>query len=299
MNKLAALATALCAAVIAPAAAQDFSNVEIRTTQLGKTVYMLQGAGGNIGVSAGDDSVFVVDDQFAPLTPKILAAIGKVSAKPVQFVVNTHWHSDHTGGNQNMGKAGAIIVAHENVRRRMNSEQFIEFMKMKEPASPRAALPIVTFGGSLSFHLNGEEIRVVHVPRAHTDGDAIVHFMDSDVVHMGDIYFNGMYPFIDYSSGGSIDGVIAACDIAIGMMTDKTKVIPGHGPLANRESLRAYRDMLRTVMSRVRVAVSEGKTDEEIVNAGLTKDLDEQWGKGFIKPFQFAPMIAAGMRKTK
>jgi glyoxylase-like metal-dependent hydrolase (beta-lactamase superfamily II) len=123
--------------------------------------------------------------------------------------------------------------------------------------------------------------------------------MDSDVVHMGDIYFSGMYPFIDYSSGGSIDGVIGACDMALGMMTDKTKVIPGHGPLSNREGLRAYRDMLRTVMSRVRVAVSEGKTDEEIANAGLTKDLDEQWGKGFLKPFQFAPMIAAGMRKAK
>ena len=299
MKFLSSLATALCAALIAPAFAQDFSNVEIKTTPLGKTVYMLQGAGGNIGVSAGDDSVFVVDDQFAPLTPKILAAIGKISAKPVQFVLNTHWHGDHSGGNQNMAKAGAIIVAHENVRRRMNSDQFIEFMKMKEPASPKAALPIVTFGASMSFHLNGEEIRVVHLPRAHTDGDAIVHFLDSDVVHMGDTYFNGMYPFIDYSSGGSIDGVIAACDMALGMMTDKTKVIPGHGPLSDREGLRAYRDMLRTVMTRVRTAISEGKTDEQITAAGLTKDFDEQWGKGFLKPFQFVPMVAAGMRKTK
>jgi glyoxylase-like metal-dependent hydrolase (beta-lactamase superfamily II) len=301
MNSRIALLAASLALLAAPVALaqQDFSNVEIKTTQLGKTVYMLQGAGGNIGVSAGEDTVFMVDDQYAPLTPKIVKAIAAISPKPVQFVVNTHWHSDHTGGNDNLGRAGTIIVAHENVRRRMSTEQFIEAFKMKEPASPKGALPIVTFTAGLSFHLNGEEIRIIHVPRAHTDGDAIVHFLDSDVVHMGDTYFNGMYPFIDYGSGGSIDGTIAACDQVLGMVTDKTKIIPGHGPLSNRAELIAYRDMLRTVMSRIRTAISEGKSDEEIVKANLTADLDEKWGKGFMKPFQFVPMISAGMRKTR
>ena len=297
MSKLLSAALLL---LLAPAAwAQDFSKVEIRTTKLGNTVYMLQGAGGNLGVSAGADTVFVVDDQFAPLAPKIQAAIAAISPKPIQFIVNTHWHNDHTGGNETFAKAGAIIVAHENVRRRMSSEQFLEFLKLKEPAAPKAALPIVTFAASLSFHVNGEEIRVVHVPRAHTDGDAIVHFMDSDVVHMGDIYFNGLYPFIDYSSGGSIDGTVAACDMVLGMVTDKTKIIPGHGPLANRASLAEYRDMLRTVMTRIRLAISEGKTDEQIVAANVTAEFDEKWGKGFMKPFQFVGNVAAGMRKAR
>jgi cyclase len=297
-HRVVALAAGLCASLAFPAVAQqDFSKVEIKTTKLTDTVYMLEGAGGNIGVSAGTDSVFIVDDQFAPLTPKITAAIAKISPKPVQFVLNTHWHFDHTGGNENLGKAGAIIVAHENVRRRMSTEQFIEFMKMKQEPSPKVALPIVTFTGSMSFHLNGEEIRILHAPRAHTDGDAIVYFTGSDVVHMGDIFFNLMYPFIDTSSGGTVEGVIAACDIVIGTIGEKSRIIPGHGPLASRADLRAYRDMLAAVSARVRTAVSEGKSDDEIAKAGLTQDFDEKWGKGFLKPERWVLMLAAGMRK--
>lgn len=284
----------------APALAQqDFSKVEIKTTRLTATLYMLEGAGGNIGVSAGEDSVFIVDDQFAPLVPKITAAIARISPKPVQFVLNTHWHFDHTGGNEAFGRNAAIIVAHENVRRRMSTDQFIEFMKLEQPASPAKALPVVTFTASISFHLNGEEIRVVHVPRAHTDGDALVYFTGSDVVHMGDTFFNGLYPFIDTSSGGTIDGMIAACDTVLGSVTDKTRIIPGHGPLASRADLRSYRDMLATVRERFRKAIAEGKSDEEIARAGLTRDLDEKWGKGFLKPEQFAALVSAGMRKAK
>lgn len=294
---LASLALAGATLAVPVHAQQDFSKVEIKTTKLTETVYMLEGAGGNIGVSAGPDSVFIVDDQFAPLTPKITAAIAKISPKPVQFVLNTHWHFDHTGGNENLGKAGAIIVAHENVRRRMSTEQFIEFMKMKLPASPKVALPIVTFTGSMSFHLNGEEIRVLHAPRAHTDGDAIVYFTGSDVVHMGDTFFNGMYPFIDTSSGGTVDGVISACDVVLGTVSDKSRIIPGHGPMATRADLRAYRDMLAAVSVRVRKAVTEGKSDDEIAKAGLTQDFDEKWGKGFLKPEQWVLMLSAGMRK--
>jgi cyclase len=296
MKKLLA---ALVWALAAPAFAQeDYSKVEIKVTRLADTVYMLEGAGGNIGLSAGGDSVFVVDDQFAPLTPKISAAIARITPRPVQFVFNTHWHFDHTGGNDNLGRAGAIIVAHENVRRRMSSEQLIEFLKMKLPASPKPALPVVTFNGSLSFHLNGEEIRIIHAPRAHTDGDAIVHFTGSDVVHMGDTFFNGMYPFIDTSSGGTVEGMIAAADTVLGMVTDKTRIIPGHGPVGNRSELRDYREMLATVSARLRKAIAEGKSDDDIARLGATKDFDDRFGKGFLKPEQFIGMLAAGMRKA-
>jgi glyoxylase-like metal-dependent hydrolase (beta-lactamase superfamily II) len=283
-----------------PASAQrDFSKVEIKTTKLSDTVYMLEGAGGNIGVSAGEDTVFMVDDQYAPLTPKITEAVAKITPKPVQFVLNTHWHGDHTGGNESMGKTGAVIVAHENVRRRMSAEQFDAFWKTNTAASPKAALPIVTFTLSMSFHVNGEEIRVLHVGHAHTDGDAIVHFPKSDVVHMGDVAWNGIYPFIDYSTGGSVTGTIAACDFVLQeMTTEKTRIIPGHGPLASRADLQAYRDMLATVSLRVRRALADGKSDEEIGKMELSKEFDAKWGVRFLKGEQFVTMLAAGIRQT-
>ena len=276
---------------------QDYSKVQVKPTKLSATVWMMEGAGGNLGVSAGEDTVFLVDSQFAPLTPKIEAAIKAISPKPVQFLVNTHWHFDHVGGNENIGKTGAIIVAHDNVRKRMGADQFMASFNQTVKASPKVALPIVTFAEGLSFHLNGEQIRVIHVPHAHTDGDAIIHFMGSDVVHMGDTFFNGMYPFIDPESGGHIDGMIAAADQVIAMTTDKTRIIPGHGPLGSRADLKAFRDMLATVSERVKKAIAEGKTNEDISKAGLTRDLDEKWGKGFLKPDQFAGLVAVGIRK--
>lgn len=294
---LAACATLLFAA--AAGAQQDFSKVEIKTTKINATTYMLEGSGGNLGLSVGEDAVFLIDDQYAPLTAKIVAAIAQLTPKPVKFVLNTHWHFDHTGGNENFGKAGALIVAHENVRRRMSGEQLIEFLKMSTKASPKAALPVVTFNGAVSFHINGEEIRAIHMPRAHTDGDAVVHFLGSDVIHMGDIFFNLMYPFIDTSSGGTVQGVIAACDQVLGIATDKTTIIPGHGPISNRAGLKAYRDMLATVQQRVRGMLDQGKKTEEIVAAGVTKDFDEKWGKGFIKAPRFAEMVAGNLLKDR
>jgi len=298
VRRLAVMAAATVLATLPALAQRDFSKVEIKTTRLSDTVYMLEGAGGNIGVSAGEDTVFMVDDQYAPLTPKIIEAVAKFTPKPVQFVLNTHWHGDHTGGNESMGKAGAIVVAHENVRRRMSAEQFDSFWKSKTAASPKAALPVVTFTASMSFHVNGEEIRVVHVPRAHTDGDAIVHFPKSDVVHMGDVAWNGIYPFIDYSAGGSVTGTIAACDQVLGMVTDKTRIIPGHGPLATRADLQAYRDMLATVSGRVRQAIAAGKSDEEIGKMELSKEFDAKWGVRFLRGEQFTTMLATGMRQS-
>ncbi len=292
---------AACALGLAlPAAAQqDFSKVEIKTIKLGETTYMMEGAGGNLGLSVGDDAVFLIDDQYAPLSERIIAAIARLTSKPVRFVLNTHWHFDHTGGNENFGKTGAVIVAHENVRNRMSSEQFIELFKQKVPASPRAALPVVTFAQSVTFHLNGDEMRVLHVPRAHTDGDAIVHFVKSDVIHMGDIYFNGMYPFIDTSSGGTVDGVIAGCDRALAIAGDATRIIPGHGPLSSKAELRAYRDMLAVITARVRKLVAEGRKLEEIKAAGVSAEYDEKWGKGFIKSDKFAEMLALELLKGR
>jgi len=297
--KIRDLVAAMAFAAALPALSQDFSKVEIRTTKLGESTYMMEGAGGNLGLSIGEDAVFLIDDQFAPLTERIQAAIAKLTSKPVRFVLNTHWHGDHTGGNENFGKSGAIVVAHENVRSRMSTEQFIELMKMTEKASPKAALPIVTFASSVTFHLNGDEIRVFHVPKAHTDGDAIVHFVKSDVVHMGDVYFNGMYPFIDTSSGGSIRGVISACDRALAIVGDATKVIPGHGPLSNKAELKAYRDMLVGVAERIGKLVAEGRKAEDIVAANPTAEFDGKWGAGFMKPPRFVQMVVMDLQRNR
>lgn len=294
------IAAALLATALAlPALAQDFSRVEVKATKLNDTTYMLTGAGGNLGLSVGEDAVFLIDDQYAPLTDRINAAIRQITPKAVSFVLNTHWHGDHTGGNENMGKAGVLIVAHDNVRKRMSSEQFIDLMKMTVKASPKAALPVVTFGGTMSFHVNGEELRALHMPRAHTDGDAIVIFTGSDVIHMGDIYFNGMYPFIDTSSGGTPEGVIAACDQVLALASDKTRIIPGHGPLSNKAELKAYRDMVAAVSGRVKEMAAAGKKVEDMIAAGVTRDFDEKWGKGFINPAKFVEMLAAGVAKNR
>ena len=290
---LAALATAVATAAFA----QDFSKVEIQATKLTDTLYMLVGAGGNIGVSAGEDAVFVIDDQYAPLSEKITAAIAKLTPKPVKFIVNTHWHGDHTGGNENFGKAGALIVAHDNVRKRMSVEQFIEAFNMRTPPAPPVALPVVTFAQGVNFHLNGDEIRVMHVANAHTDGDAIVHFVKNDVIHMGDTYFNGMYPFIDSATGGSVEGTIAAVDKGLAMAGDATKIIPGHGPLSNKAELKAYRDMLAAISGRVKAAVAKGEKLENITAANLSSDYDERFGKGFIKGPKFVEMLAKDMLK--
>ncbi|HEX3063549.1 MAG TPA: MBL fold metallo-hydrolase [Usitatibacter sp.] len=292
---LAALAALACSAALAQE--PDYSKVEIRTIPLAPRTYMLMGAGGNMGLSVGEDATFLIDDQFGPLTAKIQAAIAAVTDKPAKFILNTHWHFDHTGGNENFGGTGAVIVAHENVRRRMSTDQFIEFMKTPVPASPHAALPVVTFAQGLTFHLNGDEMRVIHVPRAHTDGDAIVHFVKSDVIHMGDVFFNGMYPFIDTSSGGTIDGMVAGCDVGLALAGDSTKIIPGHGPLGTKAELQAYRDMLAAVSARVKKLLAEGKKPDEIGQAGVTAEFDAKYGKGFLKPSDFAQMVAVNILK--
>ena len=281
----------------APALAQNFDKVQIKTEKINATTYMLTGAGGNIGVSVGEDALFLIDDQYAPMTPKIKAALAAISSKPVKFVINTHWHDDHSGGNENFGKADAVIVAHENVRKRMSSGQLIEFLGRTVNASPKAALPVVTFTRDMTFHLNGEELYVVHMPNAHTDGDAIIKFRKSNVVHMGDLFFNKNYPFIDISSGGSIDGVIAAADKVLAEADDTTRIIPGHGALAGKADLAAYRAMLAAVASRIKALVREGKTLEQVQAAKPTADYDAAWGKGFIPPARMVEMVYKDLKR--
>ena len=258
----------------------NYDTVQVRTTPLARGVYMLQGAGGNIGLSVGDDAAFVVDDQFAPLTPKILAAIAAVTNKPVRFVVNTHWHFDHTGGNENLGKTGAVIIAHENVRKRMSTEQFIQALNRREPAAPKGALPIVTFTEAVTFHINGDSLIATKMPPAHTDGDAVVHFVKANVVHMGDVFHNAGLPFVDRSSGGSINGVISTADMVLGIANAETKIIPGHGPLADRARLKAWRDALFASRDRVRAEIAAGKTVDQVLAANITAAYAKDWPGG-------------------
>ena len=281
-------------ALMTPVAAQqDFSQIEIKTEKLSDNVYMLIGAGGNIGLSIGSDAVFVIDDQFAPMAPKIKAAIARLTPKPVQFLLNTHFHFDHTGGNQAFGGEGALIVAHDNVRRRMSSEQLINFVgnATKQAPAPRVALPVVTVAGEISFHINGDEVHAFHVPRAHTDGDLIVHFRNADIVHMGDVFFNASYPFIDAGSGGSAEGVIAAFDRVLAIAGDKTKIIPGHGPLAGKADLLAARAMMAVVTQRIKDMRQAGKSEAEIRAARPAAEFDARYGGSFIKPEQFVLMM--------
>ena len=234
-------------------------EVTIKVEQIAPGVAVLFGQGGNIGLSYGEDGNVLIDDQFAPLTPKILAAVATVDPDPVKFLINTHWHGDHSGGNENLGKAGGVIMAHDNVRVRMASPQTRG--DRTTPASPKIALPVVTYDDGLSLHVNGDEIRTVHVQDAHTDGDSFVMWKKVNVVHMGDLFFNKVtLPFIDLNSGGNARGLLAAADKVLAMTNADTKYIPGHGPMATRADLVAYRDMLKTVIDTVAGGIKAKKT---------------------------------------
>lgn len=255
-----AAALAFAAPAVAQAPQQD---VTITTEQVAPGVAVLFGQGGNIGVSHGPDGTVLIDDQFAPLTPKIQAAVAALGATPVKFLINTHWHYDHTGGNENFGKAGALIMAHDNVRIRMVAGANVGGREV--PPAPKLALPVVTYHEGLKLHLNGDEVRTVHMHDAHTDGDSIVMWKTANVVHMGDLYFNKVtLPFIDLNSGGSARGLLAAIEKTLGMIDDRTKVIPGHGPMASKADLTAYRDMLRDVIGKVETAIEAGQSLDAI-----------------------------------
>jgi glyoxylase-like metal-dependent hydrolase (beta-lactamase superfamily II) len=292
-SRFFALTLALLAA---PAAAQqDFSKVEIRVERIAPGVAVLFGGGGNIGLSYGEDGNAIVDDQFAPLTDKILAAVARVDRDPVRFVINTHWHFDHTGGNENLGKRGAVILAHDNVRRRMSTEQFLAALNMKVPPSPKDALPVVTFDDGVTLHLNGDTLHIIHVRNAHTDGDSLVHWQKANVLHMGDTFFHReSFPFVDLSSGGSIDGVIAAANRGLAIANASTRIIPGHGPVASRAELAAYRDMLVDIRGKVAAGIKAKRTLAQIQATAPAA----RYGmpSGFIKPAQFVEAVYNSLR---
>lgn len=292
------LALLLTLVASAPAATtlqgQGMANVQIRAQQLADGVWVLFGQGGNIGVSAGEDGVFLIDDQFAPLTERILAAIAEITDEPVRFVFNTHWHGDHTGGNENLGEAGALIVAHNNVRERMSADQVLARVGRPEtttPASPDAALPVVTFSDDVSFHINGDELHAFHVSNAHTDGDAIVHFVRANVVHMGDTFFRGRFPFIDTATGGSIDGLIAAVGAALAFMDADTQIIPGHGEVSTRADLQEYRDALWSMRSAVAALMEEGMTLDQILAARPIRAQAQAWGQNEASETNFVATL--------
>ncbi|NIO48586.1 MAG: MBL fold metallo-hydrolase [Candidatus Aminicenantes bacterium] len=276
--------------------AQNFEKVKIETIKIADGIYMLIGSGGNIGVSAGEDGILLVDTQFSELMEKIKSAIAEISKGPIRIVLNTNWHYDHAYGNEPLGKSGALIMAHENSRMRMTSEQRYPDFNMNMPAFPKKALPVVTFKDSLTLHFNGEEIKVIHIENAHSDADIVIHFPKANVIHTGDLYFSILYPYIDVSHGGSIDGMIAAAERTMGMIDENTKIIPGHGPLSNLEELKKYRDMLVTVRDRIKSQIKEGKTFEEILASKPTADFDKAKAQA-IPPEMFVKIIYNDLAK--
>lgn len=258
---------------------QDFSAVQITATQVAGPIYMLEGSGGNIGASVGPDGILIVDDQFAPLADKIRAALKQLGEGKLQFVLNTHWHGDHTGGNAEFGRE-AHIIAHDNVRQRLQTRQEV-LGRVVEP-SPKEALPVITFEESLSLHFNGEHIRAIHYPHGHTDGDSVIYFTGSNVVHMGDLFFSGKFPFVDLGSGGDVEGYTRNVASIMSKLPPDVKIIPGHGPLSTLDDLKAFHRMLIETTKIVRERIAAGKTQQQIQAEGLPKEW-ESWGTGFIK----------------
>ena len=293
----------VCAALLLltgiASAQQNFDTVQVRSAKVAEGVYMLTGAGGNIGLGIGVDAVFVVDDQFAPLTPKILAAIAQLTDKPVRFVVNTHWHGDHTGGNEHMGQAGALLVAQDNVRRRMSTQQVLAIFNDTVPAAPAGALPVITFSDTVTFHINGDDVQAFHIPNAHTDGDAFIVWRKADVVHAGDVFVTYGFPFIDLDAGGSIDGMIAGCDVLLTLGDENVKIIPGHGPVSSRAEVREFRAMLKTIRDRVSQQKNAGRTLAQAQATHPTSQFDAKWGGGFIKPDQFVEFVYRSLPARK
>lgn len=270
--------------------AQDFEKVKIETIKVADGIYMLQGSGGNIGVSAGEDGVLLIDTQFAEIVEKIKSAIAEISSGPIRVVLNTNWHYDHTYGNEPFGKSGALIIAHENSRMRMMNEQYFADFNMTIPVFPEAALPVLTFKDSLTLHFNGDEIQLFHIKNAHSDADIVIYFRKANVIHTGDLYFSALYPYIDVSHGGSIDGMIAASEKILGIIDENTKIIPGHGSLSDREGLTKFRDMLVTLRDRIKGLIREGKTLEEVLASKPTADFDKDQAP-LISPEMFVKII--------
>ncbi|MEH6472540.1 MAG: MBL fold metallo-hydrolase [Halopseudomonas sp.] len=271
-------------------------DVKITVQPVGEGISMIMGKGGNIGLFTGEDGTFLIDDQFAPLTEKILQTIKEAGGATPKYLLNTHFHGDHTGGNENLGNGGTLIFSHDNVRERLARPSVIAAFNMRSPAKPKAALPVVTFSDNLTLHINGETVRAIHVADAHTDGDSFIHFEKANVIHAGDIFFNGFYPFIDADHGGTLKGVISAIDQILDLADDSTRIIPGHGPIGDQAALASYRAMLQTAYDRLRALKDDGKSTEEAVAAKPLSDLEEKWGQGIFSGDKWIQVIYAAVR---
>jgi len=272
---------------------QDNQEVTIKTEKLSDHVFMLTGRGGNIGISIGEDGVFMIDDQFAPLSEKILTAIKSLSDKPIKLLVNTHWHGDHTGGNVNFQKQGVTIIAHDNVRKRLK-----ETPNKDKTMRPKEALPVMTFNDKMKIYINGEQVAVFHIDNAHTDGDALLYFVDSNVLHLGDTYFSNRYPYIDLSSGGGINGYITAAKAGSMLIDEDTKIIPGHGKLSNASEYKTFLKMLIEIKSNVETEIAKGKTEDEVANmSSITKTFDDLgYGTGWINSETFRRTVYKSLK---
>lgn len=266
-------------------AQQNWDSVKVTSQQVKENIYMLQGAGGNIGVLTGKDGIVMIDDQFLELGSKIRDAIAALDKGPIRFTLNTHIHGDHSGSNEYFKQMGSTVVAHDLVRERM----------IKQPR-PEDAWPVVTFPDKLSLHLNGQDIDLIHFGPAHTDGDVIIHFRQANVFHMGDVFVRYGYPYIDVSSGGNINGLIASVDKALDLMDEASQIIPGHGELCRKDEVKRYRDRLVTIRDKVSAALKQGKKVEDLAGLGITNPYDAEWGKGFIKGKDFVLVVAEGLK---
>jgi cyclase len=286
-------------AVVAAAQDRDFSKVEIKVQKVAEGVYMLTGAGGNIGVSVGEDGIVIVDDQFAPLAPKIQAALKGITDKPVRFVLNTHYHGDHTGGNADFAKTGSTLIAHENVRKRLAEGYTIKRFGMNEPPAPKDALPVITFDQSATVHLNGEDIRALHFPNGHTDGDSVIFFPKANVVHMGDDFVTYGFPFVDVEHGGSVSGMIAGDEKVLNMVPADAKFIPGHGALCTADDVRKFIAMMKETRALVVDAVRKKMTVEKMKANKILSKYEEQYGKGAIKTDDWIDTLHADVTQKK
>lgn len=278
-------------------AQQNFDTVKIRPLKITDHVYMLKGAGGNIGVMIGKDGTLVIDNQFAPLSNKINGAVKTLDPGEIKFLINTHIHGDHSGGNENFRHMGVTIVAQDNVRERMMKES-VNRQKQIVPPRDKDAWPVITFAQSMNFHLNDDDVELVHLDPAHTDGDIVIHFKNANVYHTGDMYVRYGYPFIDIGSGGTINGFISSLDKMMGMMDDNSKVIPGHGELATKADVKIFRDKLADIRDQIAAALKKGKKIEDIPAMGITDKYEADWGKGFVKGKDFVLLIAENLKAT-
>jgi cyclase len=260
------------------------SHLEINTTKLNDNMYVIHGSGGNVLLSIGKDGVILVDDQYAPVTKKLKSVIANFTDKPIKFVINTHLHPDHTGGNEKLGEAGAIIISHDNVRKRLNSDQFFEFINMTIPALSEKGLPIITFSQNLTFYQNDDKIKIIHLDDGHTDGDSAVYFTKNNVIHIGDDFSDRSYPLMDLSSGGSIDGLILSLKKILSVLNEDTKVVAGHSGISNKTKVKDYLNMLIDVHDKIRNMINEGKSLDEIIKSKPTSKYDMiYYDHSFIK----------------